>query len=91
MDKEKVNQLLQDQTEHEEGLCKNGLKNLHSGKKDIRKNTCSDIMERITGQLDVLENVIICDEMLIFQYDQETKRQPIHWKTPTSLSMKKQE
>jgi hypothetical protein len=42
-------------------------------------------MERITEQPGVLENVITCDETWIFQYDPQTKRQLMHWKTPTSL------
>jgi hypothetical protein len=33
------------------------LKNLTQGQKDNRKNTCSDIVERIAEQPDVLENV----------------------------------
>jgi hypothetical protein len=34
-------------------------------KKDNRQNISSDIMERITEQPDVLENVITCDETRI--------------------------
>jgi hypothetical protein len=64
-------------------------KNLTQEQKDNRKNICSDIMERITEQLDVLENVIACDERWIFQYDSETKRQLMHWKTSISPRMNK--
>jgi hypothetical protein len=46
-------------------------------------------MEGITEQLDVLENVITCDETWIFQYDPQMKWQSMHWKTPTSPRMKK--
>jgi histone-lysine N-methyltransferase SETMAR len=46
-------------------------------------------MEGITEQLDVFENVITCDETSIFQYHPETKKQSMHWKTPSSLRMKK--
>jgi hypothetical protein len=46
-------------------------------------------MERITEQPYVLENVITRDEMWIFQYNSETKRQSMNWKTPTSPRMKK--
>jgi hypothetical protein len=51
------------------------LKNLAQEQKDNRISICSDIMEQIIAQLDVLENVITCDEMWTFQYDPETKRQ----------------
>jgi hypothetical protein len=64
-------------------------KNLTQEQKDNRKNICSDIMKRITEQLEALENVITCDESWILQYDPETKRQSTHWKTPTSPRMKK--
>jgi hypothetical protein len=50
-------------------------KNLTQEHKDNQKNICSDIMERITEQPDVLENIFTCDETWIFQYDPETKRQ----------------
>jgi hypothetical protein len=46
-------------------------------------------MEGITEQLDVFENVITCDEMSIFQYHPETKKQSMHWKTPSSSRIKK--
>jgi hypothetical protein len=46
-------------------------------------------MKRIIEQPDVLENVITCDEKLIFQCDPETKIQSAHLKTPTSTRMKK--
>jgi hypothetical protein len=49
----------------------------------------ADIMERITELLDMLENVITCDETWIFHNDPETKRQSMHWKTPTSPRIKK--
>jgi hypothetical protein len=45
-------------------------------------------MEGITVQLDVLENVIACDETWIFRYDPEPEMQSTHWKTPTSLRIK---
>jgi hypothetical protein len=37
----------------------------------------------------VLANVITCDDTWIFQYESETKRESMHWKTPTSPRMKK--
>jgi hypothetical protein len=41
-------------------------KNLTQEWKDNWKNICSDIMEQIKEQLDVLENVITCHETCIF-------------------------
>jgi hypothetical protein len=53
-------------------------KKLTQEQQDNQKNICSDIMERITEQLDVLENVFTYDETWIFQYDPETVRQSMH-------------
>jgi hypothetical protein len=89
MDKEIVRQVLHDQSNMRKVYAKMVPKNLTQEQKDNQKNICSDIMERITEQLDVLENVITCDETWIFQYDLETKRQLMLWKTPTSRRMKK--
>jgi hypothetical protein len=89
MDKETVRQILHDQLNMRKICAKMVQKNLTQEQKDNRKNIRSDIMERITEQADVLENVITCDEKSIFKYDPETKRQAMHWKTPNSRRMKK--
>jgi hypothetical protein len=66
-------------------MCINGPKKPHSGTK---RQLETHLLEQITEQPDVLEN-IICDKMWIFQYNPETERKLTHWKTPTSLRMKK--
>jgi hypothetical protein len=50
-------------------------KKLTHEQKDNWGSICSDIMERIIEQLDVLENVITCDETWTVQCHPETKRQ----------------
>jgi hypothetical protein len=82
MNKETVRQILHDQLNIRKVCAKMVQKNLTQEHKDNQKNICSDIMERTTEQLDVLENVITCAETWIFQYGQKTKRQSKHWKTP---------
>jgi hypothetical protein len=62
---------------------KPSLRNKTTGK------TFGDIVEQITEQPDVLENVITCDEMWIFQHDTGMKKQSMRWKTTTSPRMKK--
>jgi hypothetical protein len=89
MDEEMVRQILHDRSNMRKVFSKMDPKNLTQELKDNQKNICSDIMKRITEQLDALENVITCDETWIFQYNLETKRQSSHWKTPTSPRMKK--
>jgi ABC-type xylose transport system substrate-binding protein len=62
MDKEMVRQILHDKLNMRKVCAKMVPKNLTQGQKDNRKNICSNIMERITKQPDVLENVITCEE-----------------------------
>lgn len=54
-------------------MCKNGTKNLSQDQKDNRKNICSDILKKINERPNLLENVIMCDETWIFQYDLKQK------------------
>jgi hypothetical protein len=89
MDKEMLKQILHYQFKIMKICAKMVPKNLTHEQKNNQKNICSDIMEQMTQQSHVLENVTICDETWIFQYDPETKRQSMHWKTPNSLRMKK--
>jgi hypothetical protein len=82
MDTETLRKILHNQLNTRKVGAKMNPRNLTQEQKLNRKNICSEIMEQITEQLDVLENVIIYDEMWIFQYDLETKRQLMHWRTP---------
>jgi len=52
-------------------------------------NCCADTLENIENDPDFFQNVITCDETWIFQYDPETKRQSMHWKSPQSPRKKK--
>ncbi|GFV60985.1 mariner Mos1 transposase [Trichonephila clavipes] len=54
-----------------------------------RKNICTDILDDIKNDPQLLEKVITCDESSFLTYDPETKRQSMHWKTPTSPRTKK--
>lgn len=87
--RETVRQILHDELNMTKICAKMVPKNLTQEQKDHRKNICSDIMDRLKEQPDLLTNVVTCDETWIFQYDPETKRQSMHWKTPASPRMKK--
>jgi len=58
-------------------------------RKEHRVNCCADTLENIENYTDFFLNVITCDETWIFQYDPETKRQSMHWKSPQSPRKKK--
>ena len=57
--------------------------------KETRLNICVVILKNIENDVKFLENVITCDELWFFQYDPETKRQAMHWKSPSSRRQKK--
>ena len=50
-------------------------KNLTTEQKDNRKDVCLRLLERIQSDRNFLKNVITGDEIWIFEYDPETKRQ----------------
>jgi len=52
-------------------------------------NCCADTLENIENATDFFQNVITCDENWIFQYDPETKRQSMDWKSPQFPRKKK--
>lgn len=89
IDKETVRQILHNNLNMNKVCAKMVPKNLSQDQKDNRKNICSDILQMINEQPNLLENVITCDDTWIFQYDPETKRQSMHWKTPTLPIIKK--
>ncbi|XP_026818992.1 histone-lysine N-methyltransferase SETMAR-like [Rhopalosiphum maidis] len=64
-------------------------KNLTIDQKFNHKEICSDTLKIIKNDQFFLNNIITCDETWIFTYNPETKRQSMHWKTPTSPRIKK--
>ena len=59
-------------------------KMLSEDQKERRIQVCQDILERLETDPHLLENVITGDESWIFEYDPETKRQNLQWKSPGS-------
>jgi len=56
---------------------------------EIGMNICVDILQNIENDPYFLEKVITCDESWFFQYNPESKRQSMHWKSPSSPRQKK--
>ena len=54
-----------------------------------RVDVSRDILEQLEGNPEFLDDVITGDETWVFQYDPETKRQSLHWKTAGSPRPKK--
>jgi hypothetical protein len=59
--------------------------------KETRMSICADILQTIENDPEFLGNVITCDESWFFEYDPETKRQSMHWKSPWSPRKKSTE
>lgn len=62
---------------------------LNDDQKGRRMQVCQDILERLETEPDFLRRVITGDESWVFEYDPETKRQSLQWKSPASPRPKK--
>ncbi|GFV86352.1 protein GVQW3 [Trichonephila clavipes] len=88
IDKECVRQILHDNLNMQKVCAKMVPKILTFEQQATRKNVSTDILDAIKNDPNLLEKVITCDESWFFTYDPETKRQSMHWKTPTSQRAK---
>jgi len=57
--------------------------------KEHRKELCLDLLQCIENEPDFLNSIITCDELWIFKYNLETKRQSMQWKSTSSPRPKK--
>ncbi|XP_050520575.1 protein GVQW3-like [Daktulosphaira vitifoliae] len=89
IDRESVRKILVENLNMKKVCVKMILKNLTIDQKFNRKEICSDTLKIIKDDLSFINNIITCDETWIFTYDPETKRQSMHWKTPSYPRMKK--
>ena len=62
---------------------------LNEQQKERRVQVCHDILEELETEPNLLGRVITSGESWIFEYDPETKRQSLQWKSPTSPRPKK--
>lgn len=62
---------------------------LSEEQKQQRVQVCRDILEQLEAEPGLLGRVITGDETWVFEYDPETKRQSMQWKSPTSPRPKK--
>ena len=67
--------------------CQNGAKILSEDQKQTK--FCEDMLEKIEDDPDILRQITTGDETWVFQYNSETKRQSMPWKTAESLRPKK--
>jgi len=84
INKESVRQILHDDLGMKKMCAKVVPKILTPKQKEHRVNCCADTLENIENVTDFFQNVIMCDETWLFQYDPDTKRQSMHWKSTQS-------
>ncbi|XP_050538772.1 protein GVQW3-like [Daktulosphaira vitifoliae] len=89
IDRESVSKILVKNLNMKKVCAKMIPKNLTIDRKFNRKKICSDTLKIIKDDPSFINNIITCNETWSFTYDPETKRQFMHWKTPTSPRMKK--
>lgn len=89
MNRETVRTILTEDLGMRKVCAKMVPKLLTADHKDNRTNVCRNILQMIEEEPDFLGKVITGDETWVFQYDPETKRQSLQWKTPASPRPKK--
>jgi hypothetical protein len=89
VDKETVRQILTENLKMKTVCAKMVPKNLSEDQKLNREEMCQNVLEKIEEDPDFLNSVVTCDETWLFQYNPETKRQSMQWKTTHSPRPKK--
>ncbi len=88
-DYETIKIMLHDKLNMKKVCAKLVPKNLTPDQKLVCQQICSDFLEKLDEEPELIENIITCNEIWIFQYDVGTERQSMPWKTPSSPRMKK--
>ena len=86
--KESVLQILHNNFNMRKVCAKMVPKILTLEQQEACKNICTDTLNAIENDTNLLKRIITCDESWFFTYDPETKRQSLHWKSLSSLSQK---
>ena len=89
LDKESVRSILVDDLGMRKICAKMVPRLLTDDQKTRRVNACQDVLDQLEVNTKLVENVITGDESWVFQYDPETKRQSLQWKTSSSPRPKK--
>jgi len=88
-DKSAVHRILTDHLHMRKICAKLELKNVSVEQKANRMEICQDLLGRLEIEPNFLDKVITGDELWVFDYDPETKRQSAEWHTKSSPRPKK--
>ena len=75
LDRESVRRILRERLSTRKVCVKMVPKVLSDNKKERRKELGLDLLQHVENEPDLLNSVITCDEIWVFTYDPETKRQ----------------
>ena len=64
-------------------------RNLTEQQRDARVSVCAGLLEQAEADPELMERLITGDESWFFQYDRETKRQSLEWRSKGSPRPKK--
>jgi len=64
-------------------------RNVTEQQRDARVSICAELLEQVEANPELMERVITGDESWFFQYDPETKRQSLEWRSRGSPRPKK--
>lgn len=84
LNRESIRTILVEDLEMRKVCAKMVPKLLSDDQKKHRVDVCRDLLKTIEDDPDFLGRVITGDETWVFQYDPETKRQSLQWKSPSS-------
>jgi hypothetical protein len=89
VDKETVRQISTENLKIKKVCARMVPKNLSEDQKLNREEMCQNVLENTEEDPNFLNSVVTCDETWLCQYDPETKRQSMQWKTTHSPRPKK--
>jgi len=64
-------------------------RNLTEQQRDVRVSVCAELLEQVEADPELMQRVITGDESWFFQYDPETKRPSLEWRSKGSPRPKK--
>ena len=89
MNREALRRILTEELEMRKICAKMVPRNLTEQQRDARVRVCAELLEQVEDDLELTERFITGDESWFFQYDPETKRQSLEWRSKGSPRPKK--
>jgi len=81
VNREAVRRILTEELGMRKICAKMVSRNLTEQQRDARVSVCAELLEQVEADPELMERVITGDESRFFQYDPETKRQSLEWRS----------